>query len=199
MQLCAEHNIQVVMMSETAQMFHVLRRQMLRPVRRPLVVIMSKRLLRYKDSMSRIEDFTHGSFRVVIGDATVPDAGAVKRVVLCAGQIYYDLANARRERGIENIAIVRLEQLYPFPTPELKAELQKYSAASELVWAQEEPHNQGAWYQICHRLEECLQLDQTLRYAGRPASASPAVGSTAKHNAQLRALLDEALSFGQTE
>ncbi|SFM95226.1 2-oxoglutarate dehydrogenase E1 component [Formivibrio citricus] len=194
LQLCAEHNIQVVMMSEAAQMFHVLRRQILRPVRKPLVVIMSKRLLRYKDSMSPIGDFASGGFRLVIGDPAKPDPAGVKRVILCAGQVYYDLANARKERGNDEIAIVRLEQLYPFPTPELQAELAQYAGAQEVMWVQEEPHNQGAWFQIRHRLEECLLPGQTLRYAGRPDSASPAVGSMAKHNAQLKAFLDEAMS-----
>lgn len=195
LQLCAEHNIQVVMLSEAVQMFHVLRRQLLRPLRKPLVVIMSKRLLRFRDSMSPIEDFTSGGFRLVIGDPLRPDPQGVRRVILCAGQVYYDLAHARKARGIEDIAIVRLEQLYPFPTPELKAELAQYAAAGELMWVQEEPHNQGAWFQIRHRLEECLQPGQVLRYAGRPASASPAVGSIAKHGAQLQAFLDEALGF----
>ena len=195
LQMCAEHNIQVVMLSEAAQMFHVLRRQMLRPVRKPLVIIMSKKLLRYKDSMSPIDQFTKGGFRSVIGDAVDLDARKVKRVIVCSGQVYYDLANARKERDIKEIAIVRLEQLYPFPTDELKAELDKYSNARELMWVQEEPRNQGAWNQIWHRLQSLLQPRQTLLYAGRPSSASPAVGYMSKHNAQLKAFLDEAMNI----
>lgn len=195
LQMCAEHNIQVVMMSESAQMFHVLRRQMLRPSRKPLIIIMSKKLLRYKDSMSPIEHFSSGGFRSVIADPTEPDARKVKRIIVCSGQVYYDLATARAERGIKEIAIVRIEQLYPFPTDELQAELDKYPNARELVWAQEEPRNQGAWNQICHRLQSCLSARQTLAYAGRPSSASPAVGYMSKHNAQLKALIDDALNM----
>lgn len=194
LQMCAEHNIQVVMLSEAAQMFHVLRRQMLRPVRKPLVIIMSKKLLRYKDSMSPLDHFTKGGFRTVIGDPAEPEARKVKRVIVCAGQVYYELANARKERDNKEVAIVRLEQLYPFPTDELKAELEKYPNARELMWVQEEPRNQGAWNQIWHRFQSLLSSRQTLLYAGRPSSASPAVGYMSKHNAQLKAFLDEAMN-----
>jgi 2-oxoglutarate dehydrogenase E1 component len=162
LQLCAEHNVQIVMPSEASQMFHVLRRQQLRPYRKPLVLFMSKRLLRYKDSMSPLEDFTTGGFR---------------------------------EREQKEVAILRVEQLYPFPTDELKAELAKYAGAREIVWVQEEPKNQGAWHLIRHRLEACMTPKQTLAYAGRPSSASPAVGYMSKHLAQLKAFLDEALTL----
>ncbi|WP_035056967.1 2-oxoglutarate dehydrogenase E1 component [Andreprevotia chitinilytica] len=195
LQMCAEHNIQVVQPSEAAQMFHVLRRQMLRPVRKPLVVIMSKRLLKAKNAASPIEDFSNGEFRPVIGEVAELDAKKVKRVLLCAGQVYYDLVNARQEREIKDIAIVRIEQLYPFPTEELRAELDKFPNAKELMWIQEEPRNQGAWHQIRHRLESAMSPKQTLLYAGRPSSASPAVGYMSKHNAQLKAFIDEALSL----
>jgi len=196
LQLCAEHNIQVIMPSQASQMFHVLRRQLVRPYRKPLIVFMSKRLLRYKDSMSPIEDFTTGGFRPVIGDTSVADPKKVKRVVLCAGQVYYDLANARKERGMdEEIAIVRIEQLYPFPTEQVAAELARYSNLKEVMWVQEEPKNQGAWYQIRHRLEGLLSAKQTLSFAGRPSSASPAVGYMSKHVAQLKAFLEEAMTF----
>jgi 2-oxoglutarate dehydrogenase E1 component len=198
LQLCAEHNMQVVMLSEAAQMFHVLRRQMLRPYRKPLVILMSKRLLRYKDSMSPIEAFTSGSFRPVIGERADIDAKKVKRVVLCSGQVYYDVLNARQEKGVQDdIAIVRLEQLYPFPTEQLAAELARFSSAKEVVWVQEEPRNQGAWYQVRHRLESLLTAKQTLSFAGRPSSASPAVGYMSKHVAQLKAFLDEALTLAK--
>jgi 2-oxoglutarate dehydrogenase E1 component len=197
LQLCAEHNIQVVMPSEAAQMFHVLRRQQLRPYRKPLIILMSKRLLRYKDSMSALEQFTSGGFRTVIGEVDAIDPKKVKRVIACSGQVYYDLLNARREREIKDIAIVRIEQLYPFPTDELRAELAKYTAAKELMWVQEEPKNQGAWYQIRHRLEGLLAPRQTLAFAGRPSSASPAVGYMSKHLAQLKVFLDEAMTLGK--
>ncbi|AXK38115.1 2-oxoglutarate dehydrogenase E1 component [Crenobacter cavernae] len=198
LQLCAEHNMQVVMPSEAAQMFHVLRRQMLRPFRKPLIILMSKRLLRYKDSMSPIDAFASGGFRPVIGDAGISDAKKVKRVVLCAGQIYYDLVNGRKERGVEDeIAVVRIEQLYPFPTEQLAAELARYTQVKEVMWVQEEPKNQGAWFQIRHRLEGLLSAKQTLSFAGRPSSASPAVGYMSKHVSQLKAFVEEAMNLAK--
>ncbi|WP_445990006.1 2-oxoglutarate dehydrogenase E1 component [Chromobacterium haemolyticum] len=198
LQLCAEHNMQVVMPSEASQMFHMLRRQVLRPYRKPLVIFLSKRLLRFKDSMSPIEAFTSGSFRPVIGDSVVQDAKKVKRVLLCAGQVYYDLAAARKERGLDDdIAIVRIEQLYPFPTEQVAAELARFPQAREVMWVQEEPRNQGAWYQIRHRLEGLLGAKQALSFAGRPSSASPAVGYMSKHVAQLKAFVEEAMSVAK--
>jgi len=195
LQLCAEHNIQVVMLSEAAQMYHVLRRQVLRPYRKPLIVIMSKKLLKAKNAASPIEHFTSGEFRSVIGEAQELDAKKVKRVICCSGQVYYDLLAGREERDIKDIAIVRIEQLYPFPADELKAELSKFPNAKEIMWAQEEPRNQGAWHQLRHRLEDVLESKQTLQYAGRPSSASPAVGYMSKHNAQLKALVEEAMKL----
>lgn len=197
LQLCAENNIQVVMLSEASQIFHVLRRQMLRPVRKPLVVLMSKRLLRLKEAMSPIEDFSKGEFRPVIADPIALNVKKVKRIILCSGQVYYDLANARKERDIQDIAIVRVEELYPFPTDLLKATLSQYTSAKEIMWAQEEPRNQGAWFQIRHRLERCTQPEQKLLFAGRPSSASPAVGYMSKHVAQLKALIDEAMTISE--
>lgn len=198
LQLCSEHNIQIVMPSEASQMFHILRRQALRSYRKPLVIFMSKRLLRFKDSMSPLANFLEGNtFRPVIGDvAERADNGSVKRVILCAGQVYYDLAAARKEAGLEqDIAIVRAEQLYPFPYAEAEAELAKFPNATEIMWAQEEPKNQGAWYQTRHRLENLAKDGQKVIYAGRPASASPAVGYMSKHNAQLKQLVEDALSL----
>lgn len=196
LQLCAEHNMQIVMPSEAAQMFHLLRRQVLRPYRKPLVIFLSKRLLRYKDSMSHIDAFTTGGFRPVIGDAIAADPKKVKRVLLCAGQVYYDLFNARKERGLEeDVAIVRIEQLYPFPTEQVAAEMARFTQAKEVMWVQEEPRNQGAWYQIRHRLEGLLGNKQTLSFAGRPSSGSPAVGYMSKHVAQLKAFVEDALNL----
>ncbi|GAB2951122.1 2-oxoglutarate dehydrogenase E1 component [Aquaspirillum soli] len=198
LQLCAEHNIQVLMPSTAAQMFHLLRRQVLRPYRKPLVVMLSKRLLRYKDSMSSLDDIAHGSFLPVIADNDVADGKKIKRVLLCAGQVYYDLLNARKERELQNdIAILRVEQLYPFPTEQLGEELAKYPNAKEIVWVQEEPKNQGAWYQIRHRLEAQIKPKQTLGFAGRPSSASPAVGYMSKHVAQLKQLLNDAMTLNK--
>ena len=198
LQLCSEDNMQIVMPSEASQMFHILRRQALRSYRKPLVIFMSKRLLRFKDSMSPLSNFTEGStFRPVIGDvAERADNGSVKRVVLCAGQVYYDLAKARDERNLaDDIAIVRVEQLYPFPYDEIKAELAKYPNAKEVIWSQEEPYNQGAFFQVRHRIERVLDASQRLSFAGRPASASPAVGYMSKHVAQLKQLIDDALTL----
>ena len=198
LQLCSEDNMQIVMPSEASQMFHILRCQALRSYRKPLVIFMSKRLLRFKDSMSPLSNFTEGStFRPVIGDvAERADNGSVKRVVLCAGQVYYDLAKARDERNLaDDIAIVRVEQLYPFPYDEIKAELAKYPNAKEVIWSQEEPYNQGAFFQVRHRIERVLDASQRLSFAGRPASASPAVGYMSKHVAQLKQLIDDALTL----
>ena len=196
LQLCAEENIQVLMMSEASQMFHALRRQILRPYRKPLVIFMSKRLLRLKDACSPLANFTDGEFRLVIGDTVQGRDQDVKRVILCAGQVYYDLAKARADKGLEkDIAIVRVEQLYPFPYEEVAAELKRFPNATEIMWAQEEPKNQGAWYQIRHRLEKVLGANQHLTTASRPASASPAVGYAVKHKAGLDGLLEDAMKF----
>lgn len=196
LQLCSEQNMQVIMPSEASQMFHVLRRQVLRSYRKPLVVFMSKRLLRFKDAMSPLTNFLEGShFLPVIGDTVErADDSKVKRVIVCAGQVYYDLAAGRVERGLENdVAIVRLEQLYPMPYEELAAQLAKYPNA-QLMWAQEEPINQGAWYQIRHRLER-VSNDASWLVAARPTSSSPAVGYGSKHAAQLKQLVEDALKL----
>ncbi|PSJ81112.1 2-oxoglutarate dehydrogenase E1 component [Neisseria iguanae] len=197
LQLCSENNMQIVMPSRASQMFHLLQRQVLRSYRKPLVIFMSKRLLRFKDAMSPLSDFTEGSrFCPMIADTVERSSDeSVKRVVLCAGQVYYDLASGRAERKLEDeVAIIRVEQLYPFPYDEVKAELAKYLNAKQVVWAQEEPKNQGAFYQIRHRLETVISEEQKLSYAGRPSSASPAVGYMSKHVAQLKQLVEDALT-----
>lgn len=198
LQLCSEQNMQVIMPSEASQMFHILRRQTLRSMRKPLVIFMSKRLLRFKDATSPLSNFLEGTtFRPVIGDTIErKDNSSVKRIVLCAGQVYYDIAKGREEQGLaDDVAIVRVEQLYPFPYDEVKAELAKFPNAKEIMWAQEEPKNQGAWYQIRHRLERVAQNGQVVIFAGRPASASPAVGYASKHTAQLKQLVEDALKL----
>ena len=194
LQLCAENNIQVCVPSTPAQMFHMLRRQMLRPYRKPLIVMSPKSMLRHKDSVSLLDELARGGFQPIIGESDALDAKKVRRVVACCGKVYYDLLAARRERNIKDIAIVRIEQLYPFPTEQFCAELKRYPKAAELVWAQEEPQNQGAWYQTQHHLRECMLPKQTLSYAGRPPSASPAVGYAAKHVEQQKALVNAALA-----
>ena len=171
------------------------RTRRIRPQRKPLVVFSPKSMLRHKEAISTMDEMANGQFRLVIGETEELDPNEVTRVLLCSGKIYYELLAARRERGIKNIAIVRLEQLYPFPETAYRAELARYPNASEVVWCQDEPRNQGAWYFIASRqhLAGSLSEKQRLLLVSRPASASPAVGYLAKHNAQQKALIDSAL------
>jgi len=189
MQLCAEYNIQVCAPSNAAQIFHLLRRQMLRPLRKPLVVMTPKSLLRAKDAASRLADLVSGEFETVIGDVGKLDPARVRRVVVCSGKVYYDLAAARSERRASDVAILRLEQLYPFPHRRFEEELNRYPRAKEVVWCQEEPGNQGAWHRIQHYLLRHMRPDQILSYALRPSSSSPAVGYMALHVEQQKALV----------
>jgi 2-oxoglutarate dehydrogenase E1 component len=194
LQLCAQNNIQVCVPSTPAQMFHMLRRQMLRPYRKPLIIMSPKSLLRHKASVSSLDDLSNGGFKTVIGEVDPIDPNDVSRVAACSGRIYFDLIAARQERKLDNIAVVRVEQLYPFPKEQFTQELKRYPNAKEVVWTQEEPQNQGAWYQIQHHLRACMSPAQELSYAGREASASPAVGYLAKHIEQQKTLIDTALS-----
>lgn len=193
LQLCAEYNMQVCVPSNPAQMFHMLRRQMLRQFRKPLIIMSPKSLLRHKDSISSLNDLATGNFQTVIGEAENIDSKKVKRVVICSGKVYYDLLAARRERKITDVALMRVEQLYPFPHDDFKEKLKPYSHASEIVWCQEEPKNQGAWYSVQHYLSDNIGAQQKLSYAGRSSSASPAVGYAAKHAEQQKALVEAAL------
>jgi 2-oxoglutarate dehydrogenase E1 component len=193
MQMCAEHNIQVCVPSTPAQIFHLLRRQMLRKFRKPLVIMSPKSLLRHKDAISTLDDLADGSFQTVIDEVDAIDAKKVTRVVICGGKVYYDLLAARRERKADQIAIVRVEQLYPFPDDTFEAALKKYPKAKELVWCQEEPQNQGAWYASRHHFAAHLRDGQSLHLASRPPAASPAVGYYSKHNEQQKALIEAAL------
>lgn len=197
MQLCAEQNMQVCVPTTPSQIYHLLRRQMVRKVRKPLVIMTPKSLLRHKDAVSSLDELTKGTYRTVIGEVEALDAKKVERVLLCSGKVYYDLVSSRRERERDDVAIVRLEQLFPFPADTFAEEMAKYPNAKEVVWCQEEPRNQGAWYWFAsrHHLERALHPDQTLFYAGRPSAASPAVGYYALHNQQLKQLLDDA--FGE--
>ncbi len=195
LQLCANNNIQVVQPTNGAQIFHLLRRQMIRQFRKPLVILTPKSLLRNKDATSPLEDLANGQFLPVIGeaDASIDPAG-VQRVIVCSGKVYYDLVNARREGERNDVAILRVEQLYPFAHKAFQAEFSKYPNATEVVWVQDEPKNQGPWFYIQHHLYENMTEGQKLGYAGRAASASPAVGYLAKHIEQQRALLEAALA-----
>jgi 2-oxoglutarate dehydrogenase E1 component len=195
LQLCAEHNIQVVVPSTPAQFFHMIRRQMVRPLRKPLVVMTPKSLLRRKESTSSLEELSRGGFQNVIGDPAKPHPKGVKRVVLCSGKVYFDIAAERDKRGIDNIALVRLEQLYPFPHADFAEQVALYPHAKSVVWAQEEPANQGAWHRIQHYLLEHLRPDQALTAAQRKSSASPAVGYLQLHNQQQKEIIDAALTL----
>ena len=192
LQLCALENMLVCVPSTPAQAFHMLRRQMRMTTRKPLIVMSPKSLLRHKLAVSTLDELANGEFQHLIGDANA-DAKKVKRVVLCSGKVYYDLLEDQTKRGQDDVAIIRVEQLYPFPRPLLAAELKKYGKAADVVWCQEEPMNQGAWYQIRHHLQACLADGQNLHYAGRPRSPSPAVGHMADHLRELQQLLADAL------
>lgn len=196
MQLCSNNNIQVCVPSTPAQMFHMIRRQILMGTRKPLIVMTPKSLLRNKASTSTLEELSNGSFQLVIDDSDIKKKAAVKRVVLCSGKVYYDLLEARSANPDQDIAIVRIEQLYPIPHQELSSILASYPADCEVAWCQEEPQNQGAWYQSIHNLLANMQDGQKLYYAGRPSSASPAVGYFAVHLEEQRKLVDDALSVG---
>jgi 2-oxoglutarate dehydrogenase E1 component len=193
LQLCAEYNMQVCVPSTPAQMFHMLRRQMVRPLRKPLIVMTPKSLLRHPLSVSRLEELGTGSFYSVIDEVDDLKPAAVTRVVLCSGKVYFDLLKSRRESKAEAVAIVRLEQLYPFPSEEYEAILRKYANAHEIVWCQEEPQNQGSWYQIRHRLQSKLNEKHELLYAGRAGAAAPATGIYALHEQQQKNLVTAAL------
>ena len=195
MQLAADQNMQIVQPTSASQIFHVLRRQMVRMFRKPLVVMSPKSLLRAKDAASPLSDFTKGEFRTVIGEQGEVDAAKVKRLVACSGKVYYDLVKAREKKRNADVAVIRIEQLYPFPHKAFAAELRKYPHLAEVVWCQDEPQNQGAWFFVQHTIHENMTEGQRLGYAGRPASASPAVGYAHLHQEQQKQLLEQA--FGK--
>ena len=197
LQLCAEDNMQVCYPTTPAQMFHMLRRQQVRPYRKPLIVMSPKSLLRHRLSVSPLVEITAGQFQVVIDETDKLDKGKVKRILACSGKVYFDLLEARREHGIEDCAIIRLEQLYPFPKDEMQAILAQYPNAVELVWVQEEPRNQGAWSMLlsARHLRGCIDESQSLTCVARPYSSSPAVGYASLHLEQQQSILSEALSL----
>lgn len=192
LQLCAVNNMQVCMPSTPAQTFHMIRRQMLRKARKPLIVMTPKSLLRHKEAVSTKQQLTQGGFQLVIPDRKVTNK-AVERIILCSGKVYYDLMKRINENDIKNIAVIRIEQLYPFPRPELTAELDKFTNAKEVIWCQEEPINQGAWFQIRHHLQHCVADRFPLHYAGRKGSPSPAVGSYQVHVKEQNQLIEDAI------
>ncbi|HLT91939.1 MAG TPA: 2-oxoglutarate dehydrogenase E1 component [Woeseiaceae bacterium] len=195
LQLCAENNMQVCVPSTPAQLFHMLRRQMIRDYRKPLIVMTPKSLLRHKLAVSPLAELSEGRFHTILPEVDAIDPERTRRVVFCSGKVYYELLEARRSGGIDDVAIVRIEQLYPFPIDEYAAALAAWPNAEEIVWCQEEPQNQGAWYQIRHRLQEPLTETQSLYYAGRPHAAAPAVGHLKIHLREQQALVASALGL----
>ena len=201
LQLSAEHNIQVCMPTTPAQIFHMLRRQVIRPLRKPLIALTPKSLLRHRLAVSTLEELTDSSFRPVLGEVDDIDPANVNRLVMCSGKVYYDLLEERREAGLASAAIVRLEQLYPFPEQELAESIAGYCSLETAVWCQEEPMNQGAWYSSQHHMRRVLERHDrtlTLTYAGRDAFAAPASGYAGRHTQRQRKLVRDAL-FGDDD
>jgi 2-oxoglutarate dehydrogenase E1 component len=192
LQLCAEDNLQVCVPTTPAQIFHLLRRQMRRPYRKPLIVLTPKSLLRHRLAVSTLEELSQGSFKLVIDELDPLDPKKIRRVILCTGKIYYELLESRRQQGIDDLAILRLEQLYPFPSQALEATLARYPNLKEIVWCQEEPKNQGAWSQLRDQLERAAGK-LPLIYVGRPPAAAPAEGTFLMHVERQRAIIESAL------
>ncbi len=195
MQLCAEHNMQVCVPTTPAQIFHLMRRQLIRPYRKPLVVMTPKSLLRHRLAVSTMDDLVHGSFQNIIPEVDNLLSESVDKIILCCGKVYYDLLQARMDKNIQNVAIVRIEQLYPFPEEELKKILATYPNAKNILWCQEEPKNQGAWFTSQHHMQACLKDFQNLSYVGRELAAAPAVGSPYLHAKQQQAFIDAAFNI----
>ncbi|AVJ56170.1 2-oxoglutarate dehydrogenase E1 component [Idiomarina sp. OT37-5b] len=195
LQLSADHNWSVCVPTTPAQVFHMIRRQQLRPVRRPLVVMTPKSLLRHPLAISEMDDLANTGFQNAIAEIDDLDPKKVKRVVMCAGKVYYDLLQERRNREQDDVAIIRIEQLYPFPAEEVAEIMKDYQHVKDFVWCQEEPQNQGAWYSSQHHFWAAIPSGAQLTYRGREASAAPAVGYLSEHNKQQQKLVDEALTI----
>ncbi len=198
LQLCAQNNIQVCVPSTPAQMFHLLRRQMIRKYRKPLIIMTPKSLLRHKLAVNSLDDICQENFFTVIDETDDVSAKKITRVIMCSGKVYYDLLIQRREAALEHVAIIRIEELYPFPADALNSVLQKYSKAEELIWCQEEPKNQGAWDYFEPRFAAKLDHPCMVEYVGREPSAAPAVGSAKVHAQQQKRLVKQAL-FGKSD
>ncbi|HEX7599202.1 MAG TPA: 2-oxoglutarate dehydrogenase E1 component, partial [Polyangia bacterium] len=199
LQMSAQDNLQVCTPSTPAQMFHLLRRQVIRPYRKPLIIFSPKSMLRRKLSFSPLDELTQGHFRVVIGEIDPMDAAAVERLVLCSGKVYFDLLEARREHGLAGVAIARVEQLNPYPTEAIAAELHRYPNLREVLWAQEEPENQGAWLFVKDRLLAAMRAQQTLLYSGRPVMAAPSGGDYHRHLERQKRLVAAALGVSHEQ
>jgi 2-oxoglutarate dehydrogenase E1 component len=195
LQLCADYNIQVCIPATPVQMFFLLRRQMIRPYRKPLVIFTPKSLLRHKESVSPLHEFAESKFKAVNwewDEGIKPEK--VKRLIVCTGKVFFDLMASRKEKGVKDAAIIRIAQLYPFPHDEFQAQINLYPHANEVVWCQEEPANQGAWNGIQHYILRHMRSEQVLGHAMRPSSASPAVGYSSLHNEQQKALVEAAFA-----
>jgi len=197
LQLCADYNMQVCVPATPVQMYYLLRRQLIRPYRKPLIMFTPKSLLRHKESVSPLEEFANDRFRPVNEDwdDREIDPEKVERVIFCSGKVFYDLRAARREQGVPNLPLVRIAQLYPFPHDDFRAQIERYKSATEIVWCQEEPRNQGAWRHIQHYLVRHLLPHQKIFYAGRESSASPAPGYKQLHDKQQRELVEQAITM----
>jgi 2-oxoglutarate dehydrogenase E1 component len=193
LQLCAESNLQVCNLTTPAQYFHALRRQLHRKFRKPLIIMAPKSLLRHKLATSSTAELAEGTFETVLDEIDHIDRKKVRRLLFCSGKVYYDLLVARRDRGIEDIAIIRVEQLYPFPAAELAQVISNYPSSVEVFWVQEEPWNMGAWHEMHRRLQRVLPEGLFIHYAGRRAAASPATGSYKLHQREVEDLIDNAL------
>ena len=194
LQLCAENNLQVCYPTTPAQYFHLLRRQVRPGMERPLVVMTPKSLLRLPAATSTIDDLATGGFQPLIDDAEITDRDAVKKIVFCSGKVFYDLNDARKKTEDRGVAVVRMEQFYPFPLTAIRETLAKYRNAKQLVWAQEEPQNMGGWTFVQERLENLLPSCERPHYVGRSASASPATGSYSIHQKEQAELVAKALT-----
>ncbi|MGB0361338.1 MAG: 2-oxoglutarate dehydrogenase E1 component, partial [Endozoicomonas sp.] len=197
LQLSAEHNIQVCVPTTPAQAFHMLRRQVLRPLRKPLIAFTPKSLLRHKQAISSLEDLAEGGFQTIIPEIDAHEAADITHLVMCSGKVYYDLLEQRRVGELKNTVIIRIEQLYPFPQDDLNELMGGYPNLTDVVWCQEEPMNQGAWYCSQHHMRrsvgEHVNKSLDLRYAGREASAAPACGYMSTHAQEQKQLVNDAL------
>ncbi|SME88154.1 2-oxoglutarate dehydrogenase E1 component [Pseudobacteriovorax antillogorgiicola] len=196
LQLCGDNNMQVANLTTPAQLFHILRRQLHRPYRKPLVIMTPKSLLRHPECVSAVKDFTEGYFTEVIDDQFIQDKGSVERVVFCTGKIFYELDKARRDDDNQKVAIVRVEQLYPFPEEQVDKILKEYSKAKEVLWTQEEPSNMGAWTAIRHKIKQLSTRERSFRYSGRTSAGTTAEGSSKSHNIEQQRIIEDALTVG---
>jgi 2-oxoglutarate dehydrogenase E1 component len=195
LQLCAEDNLQVVNLTTPTQYFHILRKQTLQEKKKPLIIMSPKSLLRHPMAVCNVEQLANGAFEPFIPDQEKEDPEKIKRMIICSGKVYYDLYKMRDKEEIDDIAIARLEQFYPFPDNDIADYLKKFKNVKEIIWCQEEPRNMGGWYFVFPRLQSQLKRGQKINYIGRPAAASTAAGQKKIHDAEQKRLLEEALKL----